>query len=186
MTKTMYKTMIKTTTKTTTKTRFTTAVVGVALLAFVASAAHAQSAPSEADSAALKQLVSNFTKAFNDHNAQAQAALFAENADFTNLRGASQHGRQEIETNLGKLFQNILKNASRTDMVRSIRMLAPAIAAVDSDATISGSVAADGKPNPLRHGLMSLIAEKQRGKWLIVIFHEQDFPPAPPATTSSR
>jgi uncharacterized protein (TIGR02246 family) len=113
-------------------------------------------------------------------------ALFADNADFTNLRGASQHGREKIQANFVTLFKNILKDARRTDSARDIRLLTPTLAALDSDATIDGSLAPDGKPNPLRKGLMSWIVAKQGGAWHILIFHEQDFPPAPAVTTSSR
>ena len=166
--------------------RITTTVLALLLLGLAAPAIHAQSAPKEADSAAVKQLLSKFTQAFNDHDAQAMGALFAENADFTNLRGASQHGREKIQTNFVTLFKGILKDAKRTDSPRGVRLLAPTLATVDSDDTIAGSLTPDGKSNPLRKGLMTWIVAKQGGQWRILVFHEQDFPPAPAVTTSSR
>jgi uncharacterized protein (TIGR02246 family) len=161
-------------------------VVALVLLAVAVPAVHAQSAPKEADSAAIKMLLSKFTDGFNRHGAAAMGPLFADNADFTNLRGASQHGREKIQANFVTLFKTILKDAKRTDSPRDIRLLTPTLAAIDSDATIDGSLAPDGKPNPLRKGLMSWIVTKQGGAWHILLFHEQDFPPAPAVTTSSR
>lgn len=161
-------------------------VFALVLLAVAVPAVHAQSAPKEADSAAIKMLLSKFTDGFNGHDAAAVGALFADNADFTNLRGASLHGREKIQANFVTLFRTILKDAKRTDSPRDIRLLTPTLAAIDSDATIDGSLAPDGKPNPLRKGLMSWIVTKQGGAWHILIFHEQDFPPAPAVTTSSR
>ena len=161
-------------------------LVALLLLALAVPAVHAQSAPKEADSAAIKMLLSKFTAGFNSHDAAAMGALFADNADFTNLRGASLHGREKIQANFVTLFKTLLKDAKRTDSPRDIRLLTPTLAAIDSDATIDGSLAPDGKPNPLRKGLMSWIVAKQGGAWHILIFHEQDFPPAPAVTTSSR
>jgi uncharacterized protein (TIGR02246 family) len=161
-------------------------VFALVLLAVAVPAVHAQSAPKEADSAAIKMLLSKFTDGFNGHDPAAVGALFADNADFTNLRGASLHGREKIQANFVTLFRTILKDAKRTDSPRDIRLLTPTLVAIDSDATIDGSQAPDGKPNPLRKGLMSWIVTKQGGAWHILIFHEQDFPPAPAVTTSSR
>jgi uncharacterized protein (TIGR02246 family) len=166
--------------------RISKMVAALLLFAVAVPAIHAQSAPKAADSAAIKTLLSKFTDGFNSHDAAPTGALFADNADFTNLRGASTHGRDKIQANFVTLFKTLLKDAKRTDSPRDIRLLTPTLAAIDSDATIEGSLAPDGKPNPLRKGLMSWIVAKQGGAWHILIFHEQDFPPAPAVTTSSR
>jgi uncharacterized protein (TIGR02246 family) len=161
-------------------------VAALLLLALAVPAIHAQSAPKAADSAAIKMLLSKFSEGFNTHNAAAVGVLFTDNADFTNLRGASQHGRDKIQANLGMLFQGVLKEAKRTDSPRDIRLLTPTLASVDFDDAIEGVLGPDGKPIPPRKGLMSWIVAKQGGAWHILIFHEQDFPPAPAVTTSSR
>lgn len=135
---------------------------------------------SEADKAPIEQLVANYSEAFNRHDAHAIAAFFAEDADFTNLRGVSHHGQPEIEANFAMLFggSGILKNAQRTDSVRSLRFLAPDVAAVDTNCVITGSRTPEGSENPPRKGLLELIVTKQSGQWLIAVFHEQDLPPA--------
>ena len=162
------------------------AVAAVLFLTVVIGASRAQS-PSEGDSAAIRQTVAKMGAAFNRHDAHALAALFAEDADFTNLRGMSRHSRKDIEAFLVPLFGGVLKNATRTDSIRSIRMLTPTLAAVDTDDTITTDTkTADGSDSPPRKGLMSLILTKQRSQWLVAIFHEQDFAPAPPAVPASK
>lgn len=166
--------------------RYNGVAIAFLLMVLTAPAMRAQKSSKEGDTEAIKGMVGKFTQAFNSHDAQAQAALFADDADFTNLRGVSRRGRKNIEANFVTLFGGILKNAKRTDSVRSVRLLSPTLAAVDSDATIDGSLGPNGSPNPLRKGLMMLIAQKQGGQWKIVVFHEEDYPEAPAATTSSR
>lgn len=158
------------------KTQHTIIVAAAVLLTLVVPASRAQMA-SDADSAAIKATVMKLGAAFDAHDPKAMAACFAEDADFTNLRGVSRHGRADIAAFLAPLFGGVLKAASRTDSVRSVRMLTPALAA-DADSVITGSKAADGSDNPPRKGLVSLVMTKQGGQWLIEMFHEQDFPPA--------
>lgn len=160
--------------------------VALLLFALAVPALQAQSAPKPADAAAIKMLLSKFSDGFNSHDAAAVSALCAADADFTNLRGASVRGRDKIQANLAMLFKGVLKEVKRTDSPRDIRLLTPALASVDFDDTIEGVLTPDGKPNPPRKGLMSWIVAKQGGAWHILIFHEQDFPPAPAVTSSAR
>lgn len=165
-----------------TSNRLSTAAAIVPLLFFCPASSRAQNLSSEgdADTAAIKQLVTSYSEAFNRHDAHAIGSLFADDADFTNLRGMSRHGRQEIEPFFGTLFTGILKNAHRTDSVRSLRFLSPEIAAIDTDCVITGSKSPEGADNPPRQGLLELITTKQNGHWSIAVFHEQDLPPAAP------
>jgi len=144
--------------------------------------ARAQSAGSDVDAAAIKQLIASNTQAFNQHDAHGVAADYVEDADFTNMRGASQHGRKSIEAFLAPLFAaGALKNANRTLAVRNIRFLTPTIAEVDIDSVLVGTTMPDGKENPPRKGLVNDIVSKQDGRWMITVFHELDYPEAPAA-----
>ncbi len=158
----------------------------LALLVFSAAMlpVRAQSAGSDADAAAIKQLIASNTEAFNHHDAKGVAADYAEDADFTNMRGVSQHGRKAIEGFLTPLFATgALKNASRTLTVRNVRFLTPTIAEVDIDSVLIGTTTPSGAENPPRKGLVNDIVSKQNGRWWITVFHELDYPeaPAPPA-----
>jgi uncharacterized protein (TIGR02246 family) len=159
-------------------------VVAIALNLFVllpASRAQDSSKAADADSAAIKQAFTDFYENFSHHDAHATAMTFAEDADFTNMRGVHRHGRTEIEDWFASLFKGNLKASVRTDIVRSIRFFTPQMATVDADTVITGTKAADGSEVPPRKGLMIATMTKQNGRWLISVFHEAEFPAPPPA-----
>lgn len=138
--------------------------------------AQSQTSTSDADISAIKQVVAGYSDTFNHHDAHATAALFSEDADFTNLRGASRHGQKEIEQILTTLHAGILKNAHRTDTVKNIRFLTPEIAVVDDFWEMTGAKAPDGSDNPDRKGLFAWVVTKLNGQWRITVFHEAEFP----------
>ena len=157
---------------------------------FQGAAARAQEkvegAGSEADSRAIRQVFAEWYEAFSRHDAHAASMTFAEDADFTNMGGAHDHGRNAIQAHLTRLFAGNLKAAKRTDMVKSIRFFSPELAEVDADTVITGTLAADGSEVPPRKGLMVTTMTKQNGRWLISIFHEVEFPrPAGAGRTGS-
>jgi uncharacterized protein (TIGR02246 family) len=141
-------------------------------------AAHAQSQPNAAgaDSVAIKQVCADFSENFSRHDAHGVALTFAEDADFTNMRGNHSHGRKDIENWFASLFRGNLKDSLRTDTVRSIRFFTPELAAVDADTVITGTKAADGSEVPPRKGLMIVMMTKQNGRWFIGTFHEAEYP----------
>ena len=141
-------------------------------------ALHAQSLPtgSEADSAAIKQVCADFSENFSRHDAHGVAMTFAEDSDFTNMRGAHSHGRADIEKWFASLFRGNLKDSLRTDTVRSIHFFTPELAAVDADTVITGTKAADGSEIPPRKGLMIVMMTKENGRWFIGMFHEAEYP----------
>src|SRR5712692_2371077 len=162
-------------------------VFAIALILFVelpVSRAQDSSKATEADSAAIKQAFTDFYESFSHHDAHATAMTFAEDADFTNMRGIHRHGRKDIEDWFASLFKGNLKASNRTDIVRSIRFFSPQMAAVDADTVITGTKAADGSDVPPRKGLMIATMTKQNGRWLISVFHEAEFPAPPPAATN--
>jgi uncharacterized protein (TIGR02246 family) len=155
------------------------ATVSIFLLLSLSSArltAQTQPRTAEADSSAIKQVVAGYSEAFNHHDAHATANLFAEDADFTNLRGVNRHGRQEIEQIFVTLYAGILRNAHRTDTVKNVRFLTPEIAVMDDLWEINGSTAADGSENPVRKGIFDWVLTKVKGQWVITAFHEAEFP----------
>jgi uncharacterized protein (TIGR02246 family) len=154
---------------------------------FLPPAFPAQNSPaiSEADSAAIKQVFSDFYENFSRHDAHATAMTFAEDGDFTNMRGVHRRGRKDIEAWFVSLFAGNLKDSHRTDIVRSIRFFTPDVATVDADTTITGTKAADGSEVPPRKGLMIATLTKKDGHWMISTFHEAEFP-EPRAASADR
>lgn len=141
-----------------------------------AALAQSQPAAPEADSAAIKQTCAEFSEKFTSHDAHGVAMTFAEDADFTNMRGNHSHGRKNIEDWFASLFHGNLRDSVRTDTVKSIRFFTPELAAVDADTVITGTKAADGSVVPPRKGLMIVLMTKQNGHWFIGTFHESEYP----------
>jgi uncharacterized protein (TIGR02246 family) len=151
--------------------------MSLALLAAPGGApAQAQATGSDADSAAIKQVCADFSQNFSRHDARGVAMTFAEDSDFTNMRGVHSHGRADIEKWFASLFRGNLKDSLRTDTVKSIRFFMPDLAAVDADTVITGTKAADGSEIPARKGLMIVLMTKQNGRWWIGTFHEAEYP----------
>ncbi len=133
-----------------------------------------------AASVAIKQVMADWVDAFNRHNAHASAMLYSQDADLTNMRQVNIHGRTKIEQFLQNRYATRLKNAHRTAMVRSIRLLTPAIAAVDCDWEMTGAKGDDGSDSPPRKGYLVLTMTQQNGHWLITVFHEPEYGLAAP------
>jgi uncharacterized protein (TIGR02246 family) len=157
----------------------TLALVTAASGSFTFVGAQSQVQGSEADSKAIKQAFADFYEAFSRHDAHAVAMTFAEDADFTNMAGAHNHGRKEIEEHFARVFAGNLKDARRTDIVRNIRFATSQIAEVDADTVITGTKAADGSEVAARKGLMVTTMSKKNGRWYISVFHEVEFPATP-------
>ena len=129
----------------------------------------------DADSAAIKQSVAAWEDAWNRHDAHATAMRYVEDGDFSNTMGVPSHGWKELEGHYTTIFTTNLKNAHRTDTVKSIRFLTPEIASVDIDWQMTGAKGPDGSEIPLRKGLLTWIVTKHNGEWLITIYHESAF-----------
>lgn len=143
------------------------------LLAFVVSGSlWAQMSSSDSDSAAIKQCVAAWSAAWNSHDAHATAMKYTEDGDFTNTTGIPSHGSKALEDHYNEIFTTFLKDAHRTDTVRSIRVLNPNMASVDIDWQMTGAKTRDGKDVPIRKGLLTWIVTKQNGEWKIAVYHE--------------
>jgi len=133
-------------------------------------------ANTDADSAAIKQCVAAWEDAWNRHDAHATAMAYVEDGEFSSTTGVPSHGWKELEAHYNEIFTTFLKDAHRTDTVRSIRFLTPEIASVDIDWQMTGARTRDGKDAPNRKGLLTWVVTKQRdGQWKISIYHESVF-----------
>lgn len=139
------------------------------------------------DEAAVRELAAAFEKTHNKHDAEAFAALFAPDGDFTNVRGMTAKGRKAIEEFHRPLFAGDTSkgNPSFKDAVLKVdevkvRFLRPDVASVDVRWTQTGSKAPDGKDRGTRKGLASWVATKEGGAWQVAVMHNMDLPVAPP------
>ena len=141
--------------------------------------AQMRSGPADPDSAAIEQAVAAFTEAWNRHDPHAVRMLYVPDGDFSSTQGLTSHGAKELEDHYVLIFGTFLKNAHRTDVVKSIRFMTPEIASVDIDWQMTGAKTPDGADAPVRKGLLDWVMTKQGGRWMITIYHESLFTPPP-------
>ena len=130
----------------------------------------------EQDEKGIKQVLTAFVEAWNHHDAKAFSMVFAEDADFTNVRGMSAHGRTEVEKFHAPRFATKFKDSNQKTAEIKIRFITPDVAAVDARWEMTGAKGPDGQDIPLRKGLLNFIMTRSSGQWLIMIMHNMDLP----------
>jgi uncharacterized protein (TIGR02246 family) len=150
----------------------------VVLVSISAAPSRAEEKSRTADEAEIKKLVASWTDCFNRKDAHGCAMLYTADGELTTVRGDVAHGPEDVERHNHLIFSTFLKNAHRTDTVRSVRFLSPTIASVDSEWRMIGATAPNAKEaaKPVRIGLLTWIVTKHNGQWYITLFHEFDYP----------
>jgi len=126
---------------------------------------------------AIGEVVGSLVASWNRHDASQFAALFAEDADFTNVFGMAVHGRRNIENMHALIFKTMFKDSHLDVIDTSIRFIRPDIAAVDMRWKMTGARDPSGKEWPERTGLLNLLVCEAERAWLIVVSHNMDLPP---------
>ena len=99
------------------------------------------------------------------------AALFAEDADFTNVFGMTAKGRAAIEAFHAPIFLTMFRASTLTPTATHVRMIGPDIASVDVHWDMTGAIDPEGRPWPRRSGLISLVAVRSSATWSIAVMH---------------
>lgn len=128
------------------------------------------------DEELIKKVLTNFTDAWNKHDAKAFSNVFSEDADFTNVRGTSAHGRSEVEKFHAPRFTTTFKDTYQKITQSKIRFIKPDVAAVDAWWEMTGVKSPEGQDMPPRKGLLNFIMTKNSNTWLITIMHNMDLP----------
>jgi uncharacterized protein (TIGR02246 family) len=128
------------------------------------------------DDQGIRQVLSGFVEAWNRHDAGAFSMEFAEDADFTNVRGMSAHGRSAIEKFHAPVFATMFKDSILKITQSKIRYIKPDVAALDAQWEMTGAKTNDGHEIPLRKGLLDLVMIKQAAQWRIAIMHNMELP----------
>jgi uncharacterized protein (TIGR02246 family) len=137
-------------------------------------------AGTESDQTAIRAVMDRFVAAWNVHDARSFAAVFAEDADFTNWRGVGATGRAKIEEFHAPIFATMFKNSHQSYSDIKIRLVRADVAAVDVHWQMTGALDAQGNPRPDREGVLSFVMAKDAGQWQIVVMHNLDLTALPP------
>lgn len=156
---------------------------GLALAAAAGLAAAAPGTAARDDPAAVARA---FEAAWNRHDARAIAALFSERADFVNVIGLHWRGRAEIERAHAEIHATRMKDSRLTVDAAVARALRPDVALVHATWTLAGDTGLTGEPMPPRHGVLSFVLVRERGRWVAESAQNTDVVPVPNAPPSAR
>ena len=127
---------------------------------------HSQSAQSR-DVADIGALYQQLLDGWNQRDAAAYAALFAEDASVIGFDGSQMNGRADIAAQIGQIFADH-PTSRYVGKIREVRLLTP-------DAAILRAVVGMAPPgksdlNPAVNAIQSLVAARHAGQWLIALF----------------
>jgi uncharacterized protein (TIGR02246 family) len=138
-------------------------------------------ATGQTDQQAIVGVIDRFVDGWNRHDARAFAAVFAEDADFTNWQGTGASGRSNIEEFHTPMFATIFKNSHQSYTAIKTRFIRSDVAAVDVHWDMTGATDTQGNPRPDRQGLLNFVMAKNAGEWQILIMHNLDLTALPTA-----
>ncbi|MEU4060968.1 SgcJ/EcaC family oxidoreductase [Streptomyces wedmorensis] len=122
------------------------------------------------DDSRIRALWADMTRGWAAGDAALFAAGFAEDCDFTTVRGDKPAGRAGIEAGHDRLFRTSYAATLLDARVRAIRYLRPDVATVEAESTILG---ADDAVLATTHALA--VVERTDGgdgpAWRIIAFH---------------
>jgi uncharacterized protein (TIGR02246 family) len=157
-------------------TRMATAVI-VLLLAMI-SAAQAQT---KMDEQAVHNLPQAFAAAFNQHDGHQLAQIMADDIDFVVVGATWIHGRPDFEKYHTRLLNGRFHGIKFDVLQVAVRFLRPDIAIVRYSWTATGDKNPDGTARQRRYGMMTMVAEKRSGGWLVVASqNDNSMPGLPP------
>ncbi|MFF7190037.1 SgcJ/EcaC family oxidoreductase [Streptomyces sp. NPDC008222] len=124
---------------------------------------------------AIRALWAEMARGWAAGDAALFAASFAEDCDFTTVRGDKPPGRTGIEAGHRALFHGPYAGTVLDARVMAVRFLRPDLATVEAESTIT---APDGEPLATTHALAVVERTAQR-HWLIRAFHNMVPAPRP-------
>lgn len=149
---------------------------GMAIAIILAGSAFAQTSE---DQAAVQELPQQFNRAFNNHDAQQLAQLMKEDVDFVNVGLTWIQRREDFEKYHARLFASRFGSITQKILGTHVRFIRPDVAVVRFGWTVQGDTNPDGTPRAPRSGLMTLVAEKSGGNWLIAAAQNINSPTTP-------
>src|SRR5947199_5393310 len=124
-----------------------------------------QGAPSS-DEMEVRTLYQQLLEGWNQHNADAFAAPFAEDGEVIGFDGSQMTGRAEIASTLGQIFADHV-TAPYVSKVRSVRLLSPQVAILRA---IVGMVPpGQSDLNPALNAHQTLVAVRHNGTWQVAL-----------------
>ena len=126
-------------------------------------------AQTKADEEAVRKLPQAFCDAWAKHDGHELAKIMADDVDFVTVATTYLHGRSDVEKFHVRLLTGRFKESTNTPLQTTVRFLRPDMAVVHWSWKIEGDKNRDGTPRQPRYGMMTMVAEKRSGNWLVVV-----------------
>jgi uncharacterized protein (TIGR02246 family) len=126
-------------------------------------------AQSKTDQEAVAKLPQDFCDAWAKHDGHELARIMADDVDFVTVATTYLHGRADFEAFHVRLLSGRFKDSSITVLKTTARFLRPDMAVVHWSWKIEGDRNPDGTLRQPRYGMMTLVAEKRDGHWLVIV-----------------
>lgn len=120
-------------------------------------------------------MADTLTSAWNRGDAAAFGTRYRADGTFTNVNGTYHFGREAFNRRHEEVFNGVFKGTRLSMMIKSLRFVAPNVAVVDADTTISNCrttmpgmhLDADGAA----HTSLLMVLVKDAGDWWITAYH---------------
>lgn len=120
-------------------------------------------------------VVQGFTDAWNRHDMNALASLYADDADFVNVIGLWWHGRDQIRAEHVTLHEGRMKQTTLRAEAPVIRRVSPDVAIAHVKWELRGDEGAEGwKIGEVRKGILTHVLVRSGGAWRIVSTQNTD------------
>src|SRR5437899_8312067 len=94
----------------------------------------------------------------------------ADDVDFVTVATTYLHGRSDFEKLHERVLSGRFKDSTNTTLQDTVRFLHPDMAVIHWSWKIEGDRNMDGTPRQQpRYGMMTMVAEKRNGAWLVVV-----------------
>ena len=117
------------------------------------------------DEAAVKAILHGFEEAWNRHDMDAFGRLFADDADFVNVRGTRWIGRPAIQEAHTASHAAQFKNSRLRVGETTLRFPMPEVAVARSLWDLEGHTTPTGEPQPARKGILTNVLAKGPAGW---------------------
>jgi uncharacterized protein (TIGR02246 family) len=131
------------------------------------------------DERAVRELPQAFSSAWAKHDGHELAKIMAEDVDFVTVGATWLSGRTDFEKYHTRLLSGRFKESTNTPLETAVRFIRPDLALIHWSWRIQGDRNADGSARPPRFGLMTMLAEKRKGTWLVVVAQNTNGGPGP-------
>ncbi len=150
------------------------------LASFMVAAPHV-SAQTNPDEVAVRKLPQSFCAAWAKHDGHELAKIMADDVDFVTVGATLIHGRADFETYHTRLLNGRFKRSTITPLQVAVRFLRPDVAVIHWTWRISGDRNPDGTLRDPRYGMMTEVAERRTGAWLVAVSqNDNSFPGVAP------